>query len=396
MDVILDANSYIQVLHNHGRSFLQTNQFSELLTYLRRTGSRLVIPELTYREVVARYRDRLTAVTKTARDSWSILQGVDMAKRIDFIEPDIEGALGALGELLSHPSQGVQTVIYRDYSRVDIREVAERGIVRKRPANEKGEELRDVILWLVVLQYAAQSKKPIAFISGDKAFQGDGGGLHPDLRKDLEQEKVTVTLYPLIRDFVKGNALKVEPIEQAFIAAWVDAKELRGISTEQLLGSNFWGRTTLGAEVSHCEFAEGRKYLVGEDSYYVEARYTGEGIISLTPPPITVFTSNYVPRANYLSPHVGTAVAKPYFGDINSLLAAPAPLSPYIQLGASGEAVYESLVGVPVVPELTGKSYKCSFSIRLSLRIVKESREALEVDEFVFIGELAPIVAGSS
>lgn len=85
MDVILDANAYIQVLHNHGRRFLQTNQFTELLIYLRRTGSRLVIPEMTYNEVVARYGERLVAVAKDARDAWVKLQQVGMQERMIFL-----------------------------------------------------------------------------------------------------------------------------------------------------------------------------------------------------------------------------------------------------------------------------------------------------------------------
>jgi len=64
MDIILDANAYLQVLHNHGRKFLETNQFVELVTYLRRTGSRLVIPLVTFYEVVERYRNRLMEVAE--------------------------------------------------------------------------------------------------------------------------------------------------------------------------------------------------------------------------------------------------------------------------------------------------------------------------------------------
>lgn len=149
------------MLHNHGRRFLQTNQFAELLIYLRRTGSRLVIPEMTYNEVVARYGERLTAVAKAARDAWSTLQQVGMQERMDFLEPDIKSELAALGELLHHPAQGVQTVMHTDYSGVDVKQVVRRGIGRVRPANDKGEELRDVILWLIVLRYAKQSKARI-------------------------------------------------------------------------------------------------------------------------------------------------------------------------------------------------------------------------------------------
>ncbi len=391
MDVILDANAYIAVLHNHGRTFLQTNQFAELLTYLRRTNSRLVIPELTYNEVVARYRDRLKAVTNEARDAWSTLQQVGMKERITFLEPDIKSELLALGELLNHPAPGVQVVIYSDYSGVDVKEVVKRGIWRERPANDKGEELRDVVLWLIVLQYAKQSKTPVAFISGDKTFQDDKGGLAPSLFREVERAKVDITFYSFVRDFVKGNALEAEPIAQEALAVYVSADELRGISTEQLLGSTFWGGTIVGAEVSGCALAEARRYLVGEDSYYVEARYTGEGTIRISRRSITSFVVNNavgltaIPQATWLSPYLAP-IRTP-------TIAVPSdPLLPTNEFfGIALGSPHNQFYGEQWVPELTEKSYKCSFSLRLSLRIAKGERESLEVDEFVLLGELTPV-----
>lgn len=395
MDVILDANAYIRVLHNHGRKFLQTNQFAELLTYLRRTSSRLVIPELTYNEVVARYGERLTAVAKDARDAWSTLQQVGMEERIDFLEPDIKSELHALGELLHHPAQGVQTVMYTDYSGVDVKQVVRRGVGRVRPANDKGEELRDVILWLIVLHYAKQSKASIAFVSEDKTFQHTDGSLHPTLQRDVERAGVNIAFYRSVGDFVKGNALDSEPLGQAAIAAYVSDEEIRGIATEQLLGSRFWNGTIVGAEVSRCELAEARQYRVAEDSYYVEARYTGEGTIRLERieaysvqvnlsalPSIPALTTAVVPR---FAPKP-TAIEGGIFGG----------LPPYNQLhGGSALVNTDTLLGI-TTPQRGESSYRCSFSLRLSLRIAKGARESLEVDGFVLLGELTPIAASTS
>jgi hypothetical protein len=382
MDIILDSNAYIAVLHNHGRGFLETNQFAELLAYLRRTGSRLVIPELTYNEVVARYRDRLTAVTKVARDAGSTLQNVSMKERMSFIEPDIKSELNALGKLLNNPAPGVQTLMYSDYSGVDIKEVARRGIGRMRPANENGEELRDVILWLVVLQYAKQSKTPVAFVSGDKTFQDKEGSLDPSLLKDVERAKVNITFYPLIRDFVKGNALQAESIRQEALAAYVSAEEIRGISTEQLLGSRFWDGTIVGAEVLRCELASAQRYRVGENSYYIEARYLVEATIRLS----RLATTSIFAGATTVPQ--GTTGFFPHFFPNTPIMAGP-----FNPMPLSGElrTAYNAFYGEPVVPEASEKAYKCSFSLRLSLRISEGMRETLEVDGLILLGELEPI-----
>ncbi len=391
MDIILDANAYIQALYNNGRGFLQTNQFAELLTYLRRTGSRLVIPEMTYNEVLARYQDRLSSVSKAARGAWTTLQKVGINSRIDFPELDINHEVSDLGNLLINPTPGVKVLLYDDYSGVSIKEVAQRGISRKCPANEKGEELRDVILWLVVLQYATQSSATVAFVSGDKTFQDNEGALDPSLREDVERAQVKINFYPLIRDFVKGNALEVEPIQQSVLAPHISVDELRLISTKQLLGSQFWDGTTVGAEVDRCDFADARRYRVGEDSFYIEARYTGEGRIHIAR--FTYFSSglpaglygNYAPSY----PNILGVATLGYQPD-ESIFAPQTPLK--------NETTFIPSVFSPALPQnivasaqTTESEYRCSFSLRLSLRLARDKREALEVDEFVLLGELAPI-----
>jgi predicted nucleic acid-binding protein len=387
MDIILDANAYIQVLHNHGRGFLQTNQFAELLVYLRRTGSRLVIPELTYNEVVARYGERLTAVAKAARDAWSTLQQVGMQERLDFVEPDIKRELFALGGLLHHPAQGIQTVMHTDYSGVDVKEVARRGVGRVRPANDAGEELRDVILWLIVLRYAKQSKACVAFVSGDKTFQNPDGTLHPTLQRDVARAGVNIAFYRSVGDFVKGNALESAPLDAKDLAAYVSAEELRGIATEQLLGSRFWDGTIVGAEVSRCELAQARRYRVAEDSYYVEARYTGEGTIRLQR--MQTFTLRSNPDISFFTPHVTR-----HLPNVSTNVAGPHEVLPPSNelLGASLKTTYDAFYGDALVPEaITERPYKCTFNLRLSLRVAGGTRQSLEVDEFVLLGELTPV-----
>lgn len=400
MDVFLDANAYLSVLYNHGRGFFQTNQFTELLTYLRRTGSRLVISELTYNEVVARYRDRLTALTNDARDAWSTLQQVGMEERLDFPKPNIQSELSALGELLHHPAPGVQPLMYSDYSGVDVKEVAQRGIRRTPPANDKGKELRDVILWLIVLHYAKQSNTPVAFVSQDKGFQGTDGTLHPSLQKDIERVGVSIAFYRSVGDFVKGNSLASEPLEKAALAVYVSAEDVHRIATEQLLGWRFWYGTIVGAEVSGCELAEARQYRVGEDSYYVEARYTGEGTVRIAPL-ATVTVHQNLPDWSALREatpmfhgFVGTAIG-PTVGRLAQV--RPVSVTAYeAAYDASAAANFNSAISGLLVSEAVEKSYQCAFSLRLSLRIAKGARESLEVDEFILLGEITPVAASTA
>ena len=65
--------------------------------------------------------------------------------------------------------------VLSDYSIIDIKEVAARGITRMPPANAKGEELRDVMVWLGSLSYCRTSKRAVAFVSDDMGFWTEGG-----------------------------------------------------------------------------------------------------------------------------------------------------------------------------------------------------------------------------
>ena len=388
MDIILDANAYIQVLYTHGGTFFQTNRFTELLTHLRRTGSRLVIPELTRNEVVARYRDKLTAVAKDARNGWTALKQVAIQKRLDFIEPDIQGELDVLNELLLHPAQGVQSLIHTDYSGIDIKEIARRGVERVRPANQNGEELRDVILWLVTLHYAKKSKASVAFISDDKTFRGADDNLHSSLQSDINEAGVKIAFYRFIGDFVKGNALDSEPVGREALAALISNEEFRRISTEQLLGSSPWDGIITAADVLRFEIVEAKRYRVADDSYYVESKYTGDATIRLIPnapfligPPVSAISSSpqwasaIVPRSFLSDPQPLTAhaIARPQY---TNLLVQP--------------YVFDSISAFATVS--TEKYYVCSFELRLSMRIIGGIRQSLEVDEFL-LGKLKPIAA---
>lgn len=403
MDLILDANAYIQALYKHGRKFLQTSQFAELLAYLKRTGSQLVIPDLTHKEVVARYRDRLIELSKRARDAWAALREVGMEERGEFPRLDIPGELATLDNLLFHPSQGVDSLPYTDFSGVDIKEVARRGIFRVLPANDRGEELRDVILWLVVLHYAKQVNTTIGFVSEDKAFRDGTGTLHQVLQKEAEQSGVTIAFFRSIGDFLKGNALESEPLEPVAIASYVTSDELRGIATQRLLRSGLWGGVITGVEDVRPQLAEARRYRIAGTSYYIEARYTGEGTIravwlataSIGLNPSAIADLSPVGSVSY------TMNEGAYDEGGASLIEEGAPYSEVpemlpeeaFNLGLVSSHSFQPL-DASSIAKVNESSYKCHFELRLSLRIKGDRRESLEVEGFDLLGEIARIAPG--
>src|SRR5690349_5472364 len=147
MDLILDSNVFLNDLK------FESPQFGELLAYLRRTGSKLVIPNMVTLEVIERYKESFRSSLKTAFRYWCSFAKIRMSPHDKFPYINIDQEVQELEEHLLRVSSGIQIVRWSDVSGIDVNEIARRGAKRLRPANQNGEELRDVILWLSVVQY---------------------------------------------------------------------------------------------------------------------------------------------------------------------------------------------------------------------------------------------------
>jgi hypothetical protein len=286
VDIILDANI---ILADPG---FRSPQSVEMLAYLRRTSSRLVIPTMVVEEVLERYRERLLGHLNAARSKWAELRKAAMLEMEDFPAVDLEKNVSLVRQKLEKPSAGVESLIYSDVSTIDVAEVARRGIKRKRPASAKGEELRDVILWLVTLQYARQTKRAVAFISDDSGFRvsKDVAELHADLKTEIDAARLPLRFYREIASFVRDNALRQQPISAEWVSAHVESERLLDEVKRRLSEIAVWG-AAVEAKVHGLNFVSGVEYTISEGSTYVEAKYHGGAEITLQP--IEVFSGGY-------------------------------------------------------------------------------------------------------
>src|SRR5690348_10103772 len=116
MDVVLDTNIYLGDIRMGG------NQFQELFAYLRRTGSRLILPKLVVLELLRTYRDQLTKIVDGAAGAWEKMRQKSTSDPGQFPAPDIDMQVGILEENLPKPARNVQVVPYDDYTGVDVPE----------------------------------------------------------------------------------------------------------------------------------------------------------------------------------------------------------------------------------------------------------------------------------
>jgi hypothetical protein len=277
MDVILDTNILL------GDVKFARTQFSELFAYLRRSNSRLVVPSVVLGELLERYEEKLTARLNTARGSWKELRQWCVSDPGDCPRIDIVGQVQTLRKKMQQPASGVTAFIQSDARNIDVDEIARRGIKRIRPANKNGEQLRDVILWLIVLQYARQEKRSVALISDDGDFRESDGSdyLHSDLVSEIEQQNLPVFFYRDVGKFVTSNSLSHRPIDESLLSKQIQQSALEGQIRQFLLSIRFTEGQPQKVEIDSVNFAKGVQYQISADSLYVEAEYRAKATVTV-------------------------------------------------------------------------------------------------------------------
>lgn len=362
MDVILDTNIYTALLLSQGRNLFSSNAFVELFTYLRRTKSNLVLPGPVFHEITKEYSDLISSSIKKAQDSWKTLQRNTMTNLIDCFPPKGDVEVKAFQEALSNAGVGFEVIILEDYKDISLGEVVRRGVNRIRPATDNGEELRDVVIWLVALDHAKAKNSKVAFITDDGDFKGPDGNLHPDLLRDLATHKVELLYYNSIPTFVRANSLELSVVMADEIASMVKEGVITDLVTDRFKHAKYED-----VIVSDIQFQGAQKYKVADDSFYVEAKYTTVVRYS----EITTVLNSLLLSAAHVFP-----------SELNFNAFQPTPqFNPTYIWGVQGggfSGIGQKAVSSSV-PATVQKSYEAVVNLVISFRIVSDTTQSVEI-----------------
>jgi len=266
MHIVLDANIYAADYKLSGVAF------TTLFDYIRRTESTLILPRIIREEVVVGFGRRLKREWKSFSEAHRkyALMDVDN-KLLKLNKPDIRQSMIRVRRKLMKPSEEVVPIYVADTTGVNIDEVFLRGVHRWRPANDEGEELRDVVIWLWVLAYTKSAAENVAFVSQDRGFW-NGDSAHPNITNDIARDvPARLSIYKTIDDFVKKHApapttITPEWFEQHFAVA--DFAEVLPAATGEL--SNKLAGPVRDVTVDQLNFVSGFLYEVAPDVQFVE------------------------------------------------------------------------------------------------------------------------------
>jgi hypothetical protein len=179
--------------------------------------SSIILPALVRDEIVQKQREKIsTQISKVEKEIRELNRY--LVDNLTFHAPFPDIQTRNLRALLRRPSERVRTKFLAEADGVDLKEVIRRGVKRIPPASSSGEELRDVILWLIVLSHARTSGRPTSFVTADTGFW-DLDKPKVEIQHDIDSLNVKVRLYRDLAEFTKANALRSEPIT----AEWIHA-----------------------------------------------------------------------------------------------------------------------------------------------------------------------------
>lgn len=368
MDVILDSNVFLKDLN------LQGTQFAELFAYLKRTGDTLVLPTMVMQEASARYRERLTNALNTAKGAWGSLSGIRVSAHPAFPRIDLEKEVEEYRNRIIRAFPGVRVLQYSDVSGVDANEIARRGSQRIRPANQNGEELRDVLLWLLVLQYARQMKRDVAFISGDKGFHEskEQDRLHPSLVTEIAESKLPIHFFADIAAFVTSQSLSHQKIDAAWAQKYFQTEDFE----HRMVMEIYKAKTKYGVPelvaIDRPEFVEGIAYQIAPESVYAELKYKGRTQITFDESQ-TQYLVWFV--SDVLSDSVNAL-------QVRDFLAAPrsVPLHEFA-VDSTTRSGLDEVTKIAKTGQRTKIEKPFNFEALLSLRIEKEKLVTWQVDD---------------
>ena len=270
MDVILDSNIYISDFK------LAKPWFSALFDYLRRTGSEIILLEPVREEVLATFERKWTEKWNAIKAATESLKLIGASAPAGVRAPAMKGDSLALNSRLLHPSKDIKSRFYSDYLDFGVDDVVKRGARRIKPANNEGEELRDVVIWLMVLQYATFEKKSVAFITADKGFwQADQ--IHPHISADIRNKNAAVEMFRDVPSFLTAKMPQPTAVDSAWVRRHVHgsilASSIRSAAIADATKRFLPFQWAPSAGEITLELADGQLYVTGNRSTFAELTF---------------------------------------------------------------------------------------------------------------------------
>lgn len=235
MNIIIDTNIIRRDLKFKDRNY-------ELIhDYLSKTNSRFVMPKIVLEEIAGVYKrlliERRNDLGKSSKKLNSVLINNHVVINMNIIiEEEVKEYIEYLKANLKIKDDEII-----EYKLEYLNYIVRRSIDRIKPFSKNGQEFRDAILWLSILDYAKLTEeKAIVFISDNpKDFSASGKNeLHPELFKEAESSDVSIYYFKTLNDFIKEHATKIDFINNGWLEQNIQIKTLENLFNKVIKSDN--------------------------------------------------------------------------------------------------------------------------------------------------------------
>lgn len=216
--IVLDTNAI------QADRFLRKAGAEALLDYVSRTGSRVLVPRIVLQELEANYRrlllSRVAAIDSAANNLRRVLAFREFSAFDIDVEAEVLEYLALVRGRLQVSANGAL-----EYELRDVQDAVERAIARRRPCSDKGEEIRDAIIWACVVRLLSKDID-VVFITGDSGAFRSKGILHEELQKEVAAQPGAFYLHDSLDDFAKQHASAIQFVTKDWVLSNVEIKDL--------------------------------------------------------------------------------------------------------------------------------------------------------------------------
>jgi hypothetical protein len=212
MDVVLDTNAV-------RASGLNGPALSSLREYLSKTKSSLLLPEVVVEELSSQRRMQIEEALQKIANGNNDLKRLVPAFSENLPEIDI---VAAVADYRAEIMKSADRVTVLENSPDDLKELIQRLANRIPPASSKGEEARDVLLWLAVV--AVGKQREVVLVSGDKKAFFHEGTLKKELQAEVNGIGDRIKTYEGLDEFLKAHHRRSSWVEKKWVDAQVDTE----------------------------------------------------------------------------------------------------------------------------------------------------------------------------
>lgn len=220
MNIILDTNIFRKDIE------LSSNHIAILLSYLKKTNSQLIIPEIILEELKHIYIQILDEQISAYNKSIRTLKKLSISKKLTELiysdkekQKELKNYINFVFKKLNINSKNI--IKYKDSY---LPEIVRRAINKIKPFNINERGFRDTIIWLTLKDYCLTCVgKQLIFISNNlKDFGTPDGMLDHELVLECKKDGIKIYYYAEIIEFIKQHGINLDFITKDWLSTLIN------------------------------------------------------------------------------------------------------------------------------------------------------------------------------